>query len=117
MTTLRYGRADGRRRILGLALAAVAAVAGGIAAIRPEEAPEASPEPAAEGQVWMCTFRDCEPYYYVPARGDVDNVNGAHPIPPGTRFEDLPEDWICPICGSDRGYFIKVRGEDDPEPV
>lgn len=26
----------------------------------------------------------------------------------GTRFEDLPEDWICPLCGSEKDEFIKV---------
>jgi rubredoxin len=26
-------------------------------------------------------------------------------IPPGTRFEDLPDDWVCPDCGSPKSYF------------
>jgi rubredoxin len=29
----------------------------------------------------------------------------AHGVPPGTRFEDLPEDWLCPECGSGKDYF------------
>ena len=29
-------------------------------------------------------------------------------IPPGTRFADLPEDWICPACGSVKSDFITV---------
>ena len=29
-------------------------------------------------------------------------------IPPGTRWEDLPEDWICPQCGTDRGEFDEI---------
>ena len=37
-----------------------------------------------------------------PAVGDPDNG-----IAPGTKFEDLPEDWVCPICGADKGSFSK----------
>ncbi len=33
-------------------------------------------------------------YVYDPAEGDPDNG-----IQPGTAFEDLPEDWVCPLCG------------------
>jgi pyruvate oxidase len=28
--------------------------------------------------------------------------------PPGTRFEDLPADWKCPICGSGKEVFVKI---------
>jgi rubredoxin len=27
-------------------------------------------------------------------------------IPPGTAFADLPEDWECPFCGSDKQQFV-----------
>lgn len=40
---------------------------------------------------------------YDPANGDPDNG-----IPAGTAFEDLPEDWICPMCGSPKSLFQKV---------
>lgn len=43
-------------------------------------------------------------YIYDPAVGDPD-AN----IPPGTAFEDLPEDWVCPVCGVDKSMFIKVQ--------
>ena len=33
-------------------------------------------------------------YEYDPAKGDPDNG-----IAPGTSFNDLPEDWVCPLCG------------------
>ena len=33
-------------------------------------------------------------YVYDPAVGDPDNGIAA-----GTAFEDLPEDWVCPVCG------------------
>jgi rubredoxin len=26
-------------------------------------------------------------------------------IEPGTAFEDLPDDWVCPICGLDKSHF------------
>ena len=43
-------------------------------------------------------------YAYDPEVGDLDNG-----IAPGTRFEDLPEDWVCPDCGVGRDMFEKVR--------
>jgi rubredoxin len=39
-------------------------------------------------------------YEYDPAEGDPDND-----ILPGTAFEDLPEDWVCPTCGAERSEF------------
>ena len=33
-------------------------------------------------------------YVYDPAAGDADSG-----IAPGTAFEDLPADWVCPLCG------------------
>ncbi|HEX7836398.1 MAG TPA: rubredoxin [Kofleriaceae bacterium] len=29
-------------------------------------------------------------------------------IPPGTRFADLPDDWVCPRCGAAKDEFIPV---------
>jgi rubredoxin len=40
-------------------------------------------------------------YVYDPAKGDPDAG-----IAPGTAFEDLPEDWVCPICGSGKDSFV-----------
>ena len=48
-------------------------------------------------QRYQCTV--CG-YIYDPAEGDPDN--GA---PPGTAFEDLPDDWVCPVCGADKDEF------------
>ncbi len=28
-----------------------------------------------------------------------------HGIAPGTRFEDLPDDWACPECGVDKSFY------------
>lgn len=43
-------------------------------------------------------------YIYDPAVGDPDNG-----IEPGTAFEDLPEDWLCPLCGVGKDEFSKVN--------
>jgi rubredoxin len=42
-------------------------------------------------------------YIYDPAKGDPDGK-----IPPGTAFEDLPEDWVCPECGADKSNFEAI---------
>lgn len=42
-------------------------------------------------------------YEYDPAVGDVEND-----IKPGTDFEALPEEWICPECGEEKENFIEV---------
>jgi rubredoxin len=39
-------------------------------------------------------------YEYDPEEGDPDNGISA-----GTAFEDLPEDWTCPVCGADKSDF------------
>lgn len=39
-------------------------------------------------------------YVYDPAEGDPDNGVAA-----GTPFDDLPEDWLCPVCGADKDEF------------
>lgn len=48
----------------------------------------------------------CEPcgYIYDPAEGDPDSG-----IAPGTAFEDLPDDWACPVCGVGKDMFVKVE--------
>jgi rubredoxin len=39
-------------------------------------------------------------YVYDPAVGDPENNIAA-----GTAFEDLPDDWVCPVCGADKEQF------------
>lgn len=39
-------------------------------------------------------------YIYDPVEGDP--ING---IDPGTTFEDLPEDYLCPVCGAGKEEF------------
>ena len=43
-------------------------------------------------------------YVYDPEEGDSDGG-----IAPGTAFEDLPEDWTCPICGAGKDDFEKEQ--------
>jgi flavin reductase (DIM6/NTAB) family NADH-FMN oxidoreductase RutF/rubredoxin len=42
-------------------------------------------------------------YIYDPAIGDPD-----HGVPAGTKFEDLPADWVCPVCGTEKVDFVKT---------
>ncbi len=42
-------------------------------------------------------------YIYDPEKGDPDNG-----IAPGTPFEALPEDWVCPQCGVAKEFFQKL---------
>ncbi|NLK67973.1 MAG: rubredoxin [Clostridiaceae bacterium] len=46
---------------------------------------------------WVCTI--CG-YVYDPEIGDPDND-----IEAGTKFEDLPEEWVCPDCGVGKDLF------------
>ncbi len=39
-------------------------------------------------------------YIYDPVEGDPDSG-----IAPGTAYEDLPEDWECPLCGASKEDF------------
>ena len=39
-------------------------------------------------------------YIYEPDAGDPDEG-----IDPGTSFNDLPDDWVCPDCGADKSFF------------
>ncbi|EGJ71834.1 Rubredoxin-type Fe(Cys)4 protein [Bacteroides coprosuis DSM 18011] len=45
----------------------------------------------------------CE-YVYDPNRGDPWSD-----IPPGTEFEDLPDDWVCPKCGEGKSAFEEYK--------
>ncbi len=46
---------------------------------------------------YVCDVCD---YVYDPAVGDPDSG-----IAPGTSFEDLPDDWTCPVCGVTKDDF------------
>jgi rubredoxin len=46
---------------------------------------------------WRCNF--CA-HIYDESIGDPDSD-----IPPGTPFESLPEDWVCPECGAGKADY------------
>ena len=55
-------------------------------------------------------------YIYDEAAGDPENG-----VAPGTKWEDVPEDWVCPLCGADksqlrRGQEPVLRGLKHQEP-
>ena len=50
---------------------------------------------------YRCTI--CE-YIYDPEKGDPDSG-----ISRGTPFDDIPDDWTCPVCGVDKGQFEPLQ--------
>jgi rubredoxin len=50
---------------------------------------------------WRCLV--CG-YIYDPDQGDSANA-----VEPGTAFDDLPPDWVCPECGAPKDQFEKVE--------
>lgn len=65
---------------------------------QPDAPPMPLPVPRAAAAPWTCGV--CG-YTYNPALGDP--ANG---IAPGTRFEDLRADWVCPVCGAPKTAFL-----------
>ncbi len=43
-------------------------------------------------------------YVYDPEKGDSENG-----VEPGTKFEDIPDDWVCPVCGVGKEEFEKEK--------
>ena len=62
-----------------------------------EERKEARPKMAK----YECTV--CG-YIYDPELGDPDGG-----IKPGTPFEEIPDDWVCPVCGASKDQFEKIE--------
>lgn len=60
---------------------------------------ESTSHTAAPSDKYICAV--CG-YVYDPAVGGPDAG-----MPPGTRFEDLPEDWVCPLCGAAKSEFVR----------
>jgi len=55
--------------------------------------------------MWRCPTPNCG-YIYDPDRGD-----RRHHISKGTKFEDLPDDWVCPVCGASKKNFKRLSEE------
>jgi rubredoxin len=49
---------------------------------------------------YRCSICD---YVYDPVVGDPPNG-----VDPGTSFDDLPDDWVCPVCGAEKSFFEKM---------
>jgi rubredoxin len=54
--------------------------------------------------MWQCQTPNCG-YIYSPDRGDKKGR-----IPKGTLFQNLPEDWRCPLCGVSKKMFRPMAG-------
>jgi len=70
-------------------------------------APVSRAGPAAPVTRWIC---DPCGFVYDPEEGDPDGG-----IDPGTPFEDIPEDWMCPICGATKADFRALEPGEFPE--
>jgi len=42
-------------------------------------------------------------HIYDEAAGDPENG-----IPPGTKWRDVPTDWLCPECGAEKGDYMEI---------
>ncbi|EUB12954.1 rubredoxin [Shuttleworthella sp. MSX8B] len=62
--------------------------------------PEGNPKDSVKISQYRCI--PCG-YIYDPKVGDPD-----HGIAPGTAFEDLPDDWTCPVCGASKDQFERL---------
>jgi len=49
-------------------------------------------------RAWIC---DACGWIYDPAEGDPDGG-----IAPGTPFDQIPDDWCCPVCGAKKSDFV-----------
>ena len=63
------------------------------------------PDPALEARPYR-KF-DCQicGHVYDEAEGDPDSG-----LPPGTRWEDVPEDWECPVCRVRKSDYVELVG-------
>ena len=43
-------------------------------------------------------------YIYDPEQGD--ETGG---IAPGTSFDNIPDDWVCPVCGAEKSQFLPIE--------
>ena len=52
-------------------------------------------------KVYICSVCGYEynPEYVIPENG----------IEPGTPFEELPDDWVCPVCGASKDAFRRLE--------
>ncbi|MFA4991213.1 MAG: flavin reductase [Candidatus Omnitrophota bacterium] len=63
------------------------------------QAAAAAPQAKKPAQKYRCTV--CN-YIYDPEIGDPDGG-----VKPGTAFQDIPDSWVCPVCGAKKSEFVK----------
>jgi rubredoxin len=63
----------------------------------PEEPSHIIEERKRDMEKYVCSV--CG-YEYDPEIGDPDNG-----VEPGTAWKDVPDDWVCPVCGADKDSF------------
>lgn len=56
-------------------------------------------------KVYTCTL--CG-YEYIEEDGDKEGG-----VEAGTEFEDIPSDWVCPVCGAAKEEFEEIDTDDD----
>ncbi|NOR81713.1 MAG: rubredoxin [Methyloprofundus sp.] len=55
----------------------------------------------AEYKKYRC--KECE-HVYDEEKGDPDSG-----LAPGTLWDDIPDDWACPICGAPKSFFELIQ--------
>ena len=68
--------------------------------------------PKKEAPPWSINVCQGCGYEYDPETGDPEGG-----ISPGTLFEALPEEWICPDCGEGKDQFIEVKKREEEQHV
>jgi len=53
---------------------------------------------------YICTY--CNVYAYDEEKGDPGSK-----LQPGTKIDDFPDSWLCPVCGMPKDYLQEVRDE------
>lgn len=46
---------------------------------------------------------------------DIGDPDGG--IAAGTKFEDIPDDWVCPMCGAAKEDFEKIEQTNQHRPL
>ena len=78
-------------------MAAGRGAAGSTGGQRTRYAPRPMTAETTTKQLYICT--SCG-FIYDPDEGDPDGG-----VPPGTSFDDIPDDWFCPVCGARKSDF------------
>ncbi len=54
---------------------------------------------AEPNEMYQCQVSNCGCIF------NPDKKDRKNKVPKGTKFEDLPEDWRCPVCGASKKSF------------